>query len=444
MTISLFYILIYIIEAAIIFLYTINMFNPKRSKWINFLVLFITYAGLYAVSISKNYALNIAAFVLSNFIYIFNIYQTKLVSAFFHSVISTTIMGMTELIPYSVMPHFMSDFFSAMDSFRNIIILTIFSKTFYFIIMFIISQIVSNKYKKIGNQHQTSFSLIGVSFITLFVMTTLFLICGSTSLSPKLDILISTSSVLLLIVNLLIFAINIYEKNAQEQFMDIQIRLQREQDSTEYYKMLTEQIQGTSLLIHDIKQHLNSIAILNEQHDHKKIATYISNITASANFKVRHRYCDHELVNAIIHRYQKQCQKAGIEFDVDIRKDTLKFISDDKLTSLLTNLLDNAYEAASTTPNSFIELYIGYISNTNTVCLTLVNSTSMPPIINSANQFITRKNDKLKHGFGIKSIQKVVSEHNGDIKMYHDDSSSTFHTIITLKQPISTPNIDSH
>lgn len=309
--------------------------------------------------------------------------------------------------------------------------------------MFIISQIFSSKYKKIENQHQTSFSLVAVSFITLFVMTTLFLICGSASLSPKLDILISASSVLLLIVNLLIFAINIYEKNSREKFMDMQIRLQREHDSAEYYKMLTEQIQSTSLLIHDIKQHLNSIAILNEQHEHEKIANYISKITASANLKVRQRFCDHELVNAIIHRYQRQCQKADIEFDVDIRKDTLKFISDDELTSLLTNLLDNAYEAAIKVPEAFIELYIGHINNTNHICLTLINSSSVPPVINSTNQLLTSKKDKLRHGFGIKSIQKIVSQYSGDMKMYHDDSSNTFHTIITLKQPISTQNTNS-
>lgn len=413
------------------------MFSPKHNKWRNFIILFITYASLYAVSISKNYALNIATFVLANFIYIFGIYQTKIGTALFHSIISTAIMGMCELIPYSVMPHFMSDFFSAIDSFRNVVILTIFSKTFYFIVMFIISQIFSKKHKRVEEYHQTSVSLVCVSFITLFVMTTLFLICGSASLSPKLDILISTSSVLLLIVNLLIFAINIYEKNSQEQFWDMQMRLQREHDSAEYYKMLTEQLHDTSLLIHDIKQHLNSIAILNEQREHEKIANYISKLTVSADLKVCKRFCDHELVNAIIHRYQKQCQKTGIELDIDIRKDTLKFISDDELTTLLTNLLDNAYEAALKVPEAFIELYIGHINNTSNICLTLINSSSAPPIINSAHQILTSKKDKLRHGLGIKSIQNIVSQYSGDIKMYHDDSSNTFHTIITLKPPTS-------
>ena len=422
-------------EATIIFLYAINMFLAKRSKWHNFFLLFILYTILYVISLSKNYALNISCFVLANFIYLSLIYQTRIGSALFHSIVSTAIMGMCELIPYSIMPHFMEDFFSTVDSFRNVVILTIISKTFYFIIMYIISQFFSKKYQGVETKHQTSTALVCVAFITLFVMTTLFLICRSAPLSPKLDILVSASSILLLILNLLIFAINIYEKNSREEFMDIQIRLQREQDSAEYYKMLTEQLQDSRLLIHDIKQHFNSIAILNEQQEHEKIAAYLSKIIDSTHLKRQQRFCENELVNAIIYRYQKQCEKHNIEFHVDIRKNTLRFISDDELTSLLTNLLENAYEAASKTPDSFIELYVGYINNSNNICLTLINYAATSPIIDSKNQFLTHKKDKLRHGFGIKSIQNVVSKYGGDMKMYYDDSSSTFHTIIALKQP---------
>lgn len=428
-----FYVLIYIIEAFIIFLYSANLFCCKRNKWINIVALFVLYAGLFCISLFRNYILNILSFAAVNLLYIFFIYQTSFSSALFHSIITTTLMGMSELVLYSIMPHFIPDFFANAYSLRNIVILTVFSKTLYFVITFAISQLLSKKYEKTLDQRRTSVFLLCIPIITLFVMSTLFMICGTASLTPYLDAMISISAVLLLIVNLLIFAINIYNKNTKEAFTDMQILLQREYDSAEYYKMLIEQTENNNLLIHDIKQHLNSIAILNEQKEHEKVATYIFQITSSIDLKGKQRYCEHDVLNVIINRYKKQCEKNGVDLIVDIRSNTVDFISDNEITSLFSNLLDNAYNAANNIPNAFIELNVGTIENSPFTILTLVNSCRKPPVFNSKNQLITSKKNKLRHGYGMKSIEKVVTNNHGDMKVYYDQESLTFHTIITLK-----------
>ncbi|MCI8614331.1 MAG: ATP-binding protein, partial [Lachnospiraceae bacterium] len=36
--------------------------------------------------------------------------------------------------------------------------------------------------------------------------------------------------------------------------------------------------------------------------------------------------------------------------------------------------------------------------------------------------------------FGLKSIRKVVSKYHGNLQMYYNDDTLTFHTIIALKQ----------
>lgn len=214
----------------------------------------------------------------------------------------------------------------------------------------------------------------------------------------------------------------------------MQILLQKENDSVEYYKMLIEQTENNNLLIHDIKQHLNSIAILNAQHNHEKIAAYISQITSSIDLKNAHRYCDHDLLNLIINKYKKQYDKSGINFSVDIRCNTVNFISNNEITALFSNLLDNAYDATCNIPDSFIELNVGDIENTCFTILTLVNSCHTAPIFDSKNQLVSNKFNKLQHGYGTKSIEKVVKNYNGNIKMYYDDKSLTFHTIITMKR----------
>ena len=46
---------------------------------------------------------------------------------------------------------------------------------------------------------------------------------------------------------------------------------------------------------------------------------------------------------------------------------------------------------------------------------------------------MTNKADKHKHGFGMKSVCKTVKKYKGDIQTYYNDTTLTFHTIITLK-----------
>ena len=136
----------------------------------------------------------------------------------------------------------------------------------------------------------------------------------------------------------------------------MQLLLQKELNSTEYYEMLRLQNENQRILIHDIKRHLQSIDMLNNNKAYDKIGTYINQLMLSADLKEVARLCDHEMLNSILCRYMHQCNMRHITFHVDIRSGTTDFISDNDITSLFCNLLDNAMEAANNIPNAFIEI----------------------------------------------------------------------------------------
>ena len=46
----------------------------------------------------------------------------------------------------------------------------------------------------------------------------------------------------------------------------------------------------------------------------------------------------------------------------------------------------------------------------------------------------TTKKNKLRHGYGMKSIQRVVDKYEGDSRFYFDEENYTFHTILILKR----------
>jgi sensor histidine kinase regulating citrate/malate metabolism len=198
--------------------------------------------------------------------------------------------------------------------------------------------------------------------------------------------------------------------------------------------MVLSQNENHSILIHDIKKHLQSIKLLNEKGETEKINSYINQLMEASDLKGTAKICDNEMLNAILCRYQRQCNDKHIIFHTDIRSGSVQNIYHHDLTSLFCNLLDNAVESAENIPDSFIELTVQKKENSPFIIIVVINSSPNAPVYDQEGLPISHKPSKGRHGFGIKSIKKVVKQYHGDLQMYYDSDSSTFHTIITLKQ----------
>ena len=204
-------------------------------------------------------------------------------------------------------------------------------------------------------------------------MFTFISIGESVSLPSSLDWMVVVGAVFLLTANLLMFEINQYHQKKNMEFTEMQLLLQQESDSAQYYEML----------------------------------------------------------NSILCRYMQQCTDSHITFHADIRSGTTDFIADNDLTSLFCNLLDNAIAAASNIPGSFIEINTSKHEKTPFFVITVINSCRKNPFLCKDRQLTVNKDG---HGFGLKSIRKVVDQYHGNLQMYYNDDALTFHTVITLKQ----------
>ncbi len=310
----------------------------------------------------------------------------------------------------------------------------VFSKLIFFSVIYILTHLMKSQEKSRKQYDKSVFLLALIPLSSVFIMFTFISIGEAFPLSPSLDWMMTAGAVLLLTSNLLMFGMNQYHQKKNEEFTQMQLLLQQESDRAQYYEMLLMQNENQRILIHDIKKHLQSIAMLNEQREHDKIDAYIRQLILSSNLKEASRLCDHELLNSILCRYMQQCIKGRITFHADIRKRTVDFIASNDLTSLFCNLLDNAIEAAGIVPDSFIEINTSKREKTPFVVITVINSCRTNPFLSKGKQLCTEKSDKGRHGFGLKSIRKTVKKYHGNMQMYYNDDTFTFHTIITLKQ----------
>lgn len=427
------YFLIYLIEAIIFWQYCSSLFYSRKSKLAEGLFLLILYSLLFFISFFEYPWLNTTAFFFANFLYIALCCQIKWFSALFHSALVTILMGLSELIIIGIMSYFIPEFLADSMHIRNLVILAVFGKIIYFLLLTLLVRFSTGKKEENSLTGKSIFFLTAPPVVTIYVMLTLLTVCSSLESSPLLDWLISSSAFLLLIINLLNFGLYNYTQKRNLEFTNMQLSYQKEADSLNYYKMLNQQNEAQSLLIHDIKKHLHSIALLNEQGESQKITDYINRIVSSSELQSSAHICNNKILNAILCRYTQQCKQLKISFRADIRNGIIDFLKEDELTALFCNLMDNAVEAARIQPDSFIELHVDKRNNTAFTIITMTNSCLKNPFCMESRKLISHKPDKLRHGFGLKSVQRIVDLYGGNMQTYYSDETHTFHTILTLK-----------
>ena len=419
-------------EAVILWQYSSSLFTSSHSIKTRLALLNALYAILFFLSLFEQTGLNVISFFVVNTIFLYMLFKIKLLLALFHSAILTAIMGISEIAVLGIISRFFPHFLLKTDA--GLVFYTVFSKIFFFAVIYLLVHLF--KEKKI-NQEQYNHSqllLMLIPISSIFIIFTFAAIGETSAFAPPVDFMVTICAVFLLMVNLLVFGINQYSQKKAQEYTDMQLLLQKESDSVEYYEMILSQNENQSILIHDIKKHLQSIKLLNEKNDSDKINSYIEQLMESSDLRESSKICDNEMLNAILCRYQRQCSDTHIIFHTDVRSSAVQNIYQHDLTSLFCNLLDNAVESATNIPDSFIELTVQKKENSPFIVIILINSCRNSPVYDQDGLPVSHKTNKNRHGFGIKSIKKVVKQYHGNLQMYYDNNSGTFHTIITLKQ----------
>lgn len=426
---------IFLAEALILWQYASHFFTAKYKTALRAAVLCGLYFILFAAALVGSKWLNIILYFAADFIFLSTQYHLSWYTAFFHSSILTTIMMTCELMVYYTITYFMP-LFGEKNELQNLTVFAICSKLIFFTVVSILLHFCFLKGQYSNQRVKSVFFLILIPITSVFVMLTFIKISDACVLSPGLNWMITLSTVFLLGINLLVFGVNQYNQKKSLEFTEMQLLLQKEADLAQYNEMTLLQNENQSILIHDIKKHLQSIEMLNQKNERDKISAYIYQLMNSSTLKEVSRLCDNEMLNMVLSRYQRECIDRHIAFHTDIRKGTVNFIADADITSLFCNLLDNAVEASGDISDSFIEVNISRREKTPFIVITVINSCRRNPFWGKTKELVSHKPDKSRHGLGIKSIRKTVSKYQGDVQMYYCGDSLTFHTIITLKRSV--------
>ena len=268
-------------------------------------------------------------------------------------------------------------------------------------------------------------------------MASILIICGMSyiSLNYKLDeftyVLFAVGALLLMYSNIVVFLV--HEDVLKTQYENTALKLQKQKSEidTEYYSILQNQYENSNILIHDIKRHLLSIKELSNEKDFESINKYIDSLYEDYQIKYLKKYSDNKLINAIINRYVSACKDKEIDFYCDIRDIDFSCISNNDITSLLDNILENALEATQNADNKKIELTVKQ-TNTNYIVINIWNYCASAPNLKDG-KLQTTKSNKFIHGYGIKSIERIAKQYNGNVSHNFDPENMKFTLAVVLK-----------
>lgn len=231
-------------------------------------------------------------------------------------------------------------------------------------------------------------------------------------------VLVSVSAGILLI-NMLIF----YLYNA---LMDAYLRLEDknllERQAASYANQLDVLMQSEEkirALRHDMKHHLNELAIMAARKENREIADYIESMQGFMTNTKEYLSSGNKEVDSILNYMLSKAEHAGVntEYKVNLPREIGVQVFD--LNVIFGNLLENAILAAEQSEDRWVSLFVRY--EKGMLFMEIKNSYSHH-LNKKGKQYFTTKRDAGEHGIGLQNVRMAVNKYHGNMEISDEES----------------------
>ncbi len=180
---------------------------------------------------------------------------------------------------------------------------------------------------------------------------------------------------------------------------------------------------------HDIKNNLSNISYLLKENHVEETVGYIDAITSTLEATKATVNCGNKYIDAILNYEAAICKRNHIEMKFDVNNIPDLSISPTDLSSIISNVLNNAVEANMKVLESKRYLSLKMFCYKN--YLSIIAENPYAHILTElAGTLVTDKKDALYHGYGLLLIKSTVNKYGGTFKYTY--KNNVFTAIIML------------
>ena len=231
----------------------------------------------------------------------------------------------------------------------------------------------------------------------------------------------------------LIFTKILYNERENIRLSAFIEQIDREVDSVSENEKNLEEIRG---LKHEIR---NEYILVRELINNERLEEAVSKLTEIVNDaeqtfgKVFVFDSGSASVNAVLNYYIRNLQNIGLCVNYSIEKINVIKENEKSICSILLNLLKNVYENEMNIHKGNVDIELK--NEMDYIKISIKNSIEKS-VININSDLKTTKMDKKNHGFGIKSVKKIVKAQNGSLSISEKNGMFTVEVwLINQKMP---------
>lgn len=310
------------------------------------------------------------------------------------------------------------------------VLVIIASRIILFLFLIIIKRISVIKKKNVidmSNKEWLQFLIFPIfTLITVIVMT------NSMAASYHEDIVnvYYVIAIGLIVLNMVVFhLINEILENSQ-RIREADILKQQSIGQLELYNSLRKNYDIQRKRTHEYKNQIMCIDSLLKKKNYNKLEEYINSIFDKLDGQLDMVDTNNEVVNAVINAKYYEALQNDVLFILKINDLSHIKVSDEDIVTILSNLLDNAIEAAGQCDIDKRTVGIKLLYEDDVLSIAVSNSYKTEPEIMEDGYMRTIKDDKEQHGLGIRNVVATLEKYNAEYIIDYKNGEFVFSIIM--------------
>lgn len=198
---------------------------------------------------------------------------------------------------------------------------------------------------------------------------------------------------------------------------------QQSEMQLEVYSDLQQRYQNSMRTIHDAKRHVRALESLIQSDHLAEAQQYKESLFQKLNELQPSIQCDNPLLSAILNHVFLKAEQRHIVLKMDLQgEEQLSMLAGVDLTTIASNLLDNAVDAVSELPEEQRYIHFAVAFQMGEIMIHVENPTKND-LKREGNTVVSTKEGHF--GLGLKNVGMVVKKYKGDFKTYVENGIFT-------------------